>query len=189
LFTTEIIEGCIANDRRSQRLLYEAVYPILIRVGYRYFKNEDEVMEVVTNSYLKIIKNIKQVNNAMQPEAWVHRIGVNTAIDVYRSKKTYQSNVKLEASFEEHAMDYMMVDTNSIDKELNSRHIVQMIQELPDLTREVLNLFAIDGFGHTEICEMLGISNEMSRWHLYKGRKIMAEKLEQFNNQQQKHTS
>jgi RNA polymerase sigma-70 factor (ECF subfamily) len=56
-----------------------------------------------------------------------------------------------------------------------------MIQDLPDTTREVLNLFAIDGFSHKEVSSQLNISEEASRWHLHKARKLMTEKLEKMN--------
>jgi RNA polymerase sigma-70 factor (ECF subfamily) len=64
---------------------------------------------------------------------------------------------------------------------MDSREIYKMIQELPDITREVLNLFAIDGYSHKEVAEKLTISEEASRWHLHKARKLMTEKLEKMN--------
>jgi RNA polymerase sigma-70 factor (ECF subfamily) len=55
--------------------------------------------------------------------------------------------------------------------------IMKMIQLLPILTREVLNLNVIEGYHHKEIGEILGISEEASRWHLHKARQILKEKL------------
>jgi RNA polymerase sigma-70 factor (ECF subfamily) len=64
---------------------------------------------------------------------------------------------------------------------MDNKEIFKLIQELPDTTREVLNLFAIDGFSHREVAEMLNLSEENSRWHLHKARKLMTEKLLQLN--------
>jgi RNA polymerase sigma factor (sigma-70 family) len=178
-----IIQGCLANDRRCQRELYELVYPMLIKIGKRYTTNEEDAVEIVTNSYLKIIKNLASIDEKMIVEAWVRRIGINTAIDYYRSQKKYHANVKLNAEYSYNAIENLHVDFNSVDKDLEAKHIYTFIQELPPLTREAINLFAIDGYSHVEISEMLEITQEMSRWHVYKARKLLSEKLEQYNNE------
>ena len=67
------------------------------------------------------------------------------------------------------------------ESKMDSQEIYKMIQSLPDTAREVLNLFAIDGYSHKEIAEMLNFSEEASRWHLHKARKLMVEKMEKNN--------
>ena len=61
--------------------------------------------------------------------------------------------------------------------EINDEFLHHILLELPEGTRAVFNLFAIDGYSHKEIGEMLGISEEASRWHLHKARQILKEKL------------
>jgi RNA polymerase sigma factor (sigma-70 family) len=183
MIDSTLIHGCLSNDRKSQRELYELVYPILIKVSKRYTHNDEDAVEIVTNSYLKILSHLQSINDTMIIEAWVRRIGINTAIDYYRRNKKYGEKVKLNAEYSYNAIENIHVDFNNIDKELDAKHIYIIIQNLPDITREAINLFAIDGFNHQEIGDMLGISNEMSRWHVHKARKIIAEQLEQYNNQ------
>jgi RNA polymerase sigma-70 factor (ECF subfamily) len=60
---------------------------------------------------------------------------------------------------------------------MDSVEIFKLINELPDTTREVLNLFAIDGYPHREVAKMLHISEESSRWHLHRARKLLSQKL------------
>ena len=71
--------------------------------------------------------------------------------------------------------------TDFTESNIDSKEIFKLIQQLPDLTRQVLNLFAIDGYSHKEVGTMLGLSEEASRWHLHKARKIMTEKLNLLN--------
>jgi RNA polymerase sigma factor (sigma-70 family) len=182
VLSLELIKGCLANDRKSQRELYELVYPLLIKVGKRYTTNQEDAVEIVTNSYMKILKNLEAINDVMMVEAWIRKIGVNTAIDYYRSKKKYHEKIKLNAEYSYNAIENLHVDFNSIDKDLDAQHIYTFIQDLPNVTRECLNLFAIDGFNHQEISDMLQITSEMSRWHVHKARKILTEKIEQYNN-------
>jgi RNA polymerase sigma factor (sigma-70 family) len=183
MIEASLIDACLCKDRKAQRVLYELVYPILIKVGKRYTHNEEDAVEIVTNSYLKILKKLDTIDATMKIEAWVRRIGINTAIDYYRSNKKYGDKVKLNAEYSYNAIENIHIDANNMDMQMEASHIYDWIKALPDTTREAINLFAIDGFNHQEISEMLGITNEMSRWHVHKARKIIAEKLDQFNNQ------
>ncbi|MFM2386811.1 MAG: hypothetical protein RL660_1568 [Bacteroidota bacterium] len=182
MFTEALISGCLKSDRRCQRDLYMLCHPILYRVALRYTKDSEEAMEVVTNAYLKVLKNLGQVNQESNTEAWVRKIGVNTAIDYYRSKRKYSTTIKLDSDLSYNAMENLHIDSNTIDKHLEASYIVDILKRLPDHTREVMNLYAIDGFSHKEIGNLLGISEETSRWHLHKARKLVVVELEKFNN-------
>ena len=65
--------------------------------------------------------------------------------------------------------------------ELDSEYLIQMIKELPTVTAKVFNLYAIDGFKHREIAEILEMSENTSKWHLSEARKKLQAKLEVFN--------
>jgi RNA polymerase sigma factor (sigma-70 family) len=179
LFQPQLIADCINGNQKAQRELYLACYQILIKVAKRYVKNEDNVMEIVTNSYLKILKNLSKINNEQSTEAWVKRIGINTAIDFYRSQKTYNAHIKLNAEYSYNAIENLHVDFNTIDKNLEANYIYDIINNLPDNTREVINLYAIDGYNHKDIAQMLQISEETSRWHVFRARKLITEKLKE----------
>jgi RNA polymerase sigma-70 factor (ECF subfamily) len=64
---------------------------------------------------------------------------------------------------------------------MNCKEIYKLIQELPDVTREILNLVTIDGYSHKEVATMLHMTEEASRWHLHKARKLMTEKIKNLN--------
>jgi RNA polymerase sigma factor (sigma-70 family) len=180
MVTDELIQGCLRGDRRSQRDLYMLCHPILFRVGLRYTKNQETAMEIVTNAYLKILKNIASVNQQQNSEAWVRRIGVNTAIDYYRSQKKYADNIKLESDYSYNVIEHIHIDSNTMDKHLEASYIVDLLKRLPDHTREVMNLFAIDGYSHREIGSLLKITEETSRWHVFKARKLLSEQIKKY---------
>jgi hypothetical protein len=77
LLTAQLIQDCKNGDRIAQRDLYLWCYPMLIRIGKRYAKNEENVLEIVTNSYLKILKNLSNIVDELNTEAWVKKIGVH----------------------------------------------------------------------------------------------------------------
>jgi RNA polymerase sigma factor (sigma-70 family) len=178
LITDELILQCIQGHQVALRHLYEHCYPTLIKIGNRYAKDKEQAIEIVTNSYLKIVNKLGTINQTMNIGAWIHKVGVNTAIDSYRVQKKYHEKVKLSAEYSYDISESIYIDTNSIDKHLESKYIIDLIQQLPELTRQVLNLYALDGYNHRDIAELLSISEEASRWHLFKARKLMLEKLQ-----------
>jgi RNA polymerase sigma factor (sigma-70 family) len=177
---SHIIDGCLQNDRRAQQMLYKQCYAYLLGVAKRYMGQEDEVMEVITESFLKILKHINSINDQPHPEAWIRRVAINTALDIIRSRKRYYSNIKLQNDESYNALENLYIETDTIDKSLDTKYIYNIIQNLPELTREVINLFAIDGFNHKEISEILRIKEELSRWHVFKARKLIAEKIKNY---------
>ncbi len=181
MLTNEIIQGCLVNDRRSQRLLYEHCYPIMMRICKRYTINEDEAVESMNASFLKILKKLETVKDMESLHGWVKQITINTSIDFYRSKKRHSDRNQLTVDNEYSNVENTHFNLDFTESKMDNKEIFKLIQELPDTTREVLNLFAIDGFSHREVAEMLNLSEENSRWHLHKARKLMTEKLLQLN--------
>ncbi len=182
MLNEELIKNCIAKDRKAQRELYEFCYPILARVAFRYHDNEEDKQEIINESFIKVINNVDKISQLTQSvEAWIHRIGVNTAIDLYRSSKKYNEHIKLNSSFVSEKERDVIIEEH-FDENIDAKYIIQVLNELPTVTKEVMNLFAIDGFSHKEIAEQLNISEELSRWHVHKGRKIIKEKLQYYSN-------
>lgn len=152
-----------------------------MKVCSRYTINEDEAMESMNAGFLKVLKNLEKLNDLDSIGGWVKQIAVNTAIDFYRSKKKYSERNRLSIDTEYSTAEHTHFNLDFTESRMDSREIFHMIQSLPDTTREVLNLSAIDGYSHREVSERLGISEEASRWHLHKARKLMTEKLEKMN--------
>ena len=65
------------------------------------------------------------------------------------------------------------VDFNEAAEELEAEELRKMIQQLPDMSQKVFNLYAIEGYTHREIGEMLKISDGTSKWHVSFARKTL----------------
>lgn len=178
MINEEIIQGCKNRDRKSQRAFYEFCYPILARVGYRYAKNEEDIQEIINEAFMRLIKKVERFEDInISPEAYIWRAGINTAIDIYRKTKNYKEIIKMESSMPADWKPMEVVSNDSYDSKAGTQEILQIMASLPEPTRTILNLFAIDGYAHKEIGKMLGIKETLSRWHLHKARKLMKEKL------------
>lgn len=183
MINEQLIQNCLANDRKAQRELYVMCYPHLMRVAKRYVSNTDEIEEIMTESFLKINNHIASVTNFDTFIPWIKKITVNTAINIFRSRKKYKDNVKLNASFSYDVVEQTLLTDQEFDKNMNTDYLLVMIKSLPDTTKQVFNLFAIDGYSHKEISNLLYINEELSRWHLYSARKQLAMMIKKYNQQ------
>lgn len=147
----------------------------------RYHTNEEDARSTFNLSFLKIIKNLNEspVLNSFIP--WAKRITINTNIDEYRKQKAYNAKVtgketdrELEVQGSHHS--------NDGEQEIGCEMILKLVNELPEISAKVFNLYVIDGYSHKEIAEIMDMSEGTSKWHLSTGRKMLREKLEALNN-------
>lgn len=176
-----IIQGCLKNDRKCQRMLFEFCFPIMMKVCSRYTINEDEAHESMNASFLKVLDKLHTLRSHEALPAWVKQVSVRTALDFYRTKKAYAEKTKLTVDTEYSTVEATHFDEDFTESRLDSHEIIKLIRELPHTTREVLNLVAFDGYTHQEVANALNISEGASRWHLHRARKLMSEKLIEHN--------
>lgn len=62
-------------------------------------------------------------------------------------------------------------------QELYAKDLLKLLDELPDTTRTVFNLFAIEGCKHEEVAKLLGISEGTSKWHVSEARKRLQKRI------------
>lgn len=166
----ELIKGCLLKDERCQEYLYKTYYPDMLRVCMRY---SDEAMDILNRGFLKVFENIASFKGDGPLGAWIRRIMVNTAIDYYRRQ-----------------MQIVPADTNITDVQIeidpdiygkiDVQEILLLLKSLPQHQQMVFNLYAVEGYTHTEIGQLLQISESTSRWHLMEARKLLRQKLEDF---------
>ena len=170
--SSEILKGCLDNNRKAQLLLFKHCYSFLYGIGRRYRINDDEVKSLVNTCFLKVLNNLEKYNPEIPFGAWIRRIMVNTAIDDFRKSKKRLSlfeNVDFSDSvlMTEH-------EWNQADLDLDAEYLFDMVNRLPNMANKVFNLFAIDGFSHKEIGGTLSISEGTSKWHLNDARKRLS---------------
>ncbi len=172
-----ILKGCIDNERRAQFELYRQCYGILMSVCLRYKRNHQDAESLLNMGFLKIVTNLKKYQQNVPFEAWIKRIMINTIIDDFRKYKKDKENLEITdfSDFPPSAT----TERNSADLMFEAEQLEAMIRALPSVSQKVFNLYAIDGYSHKEIAEMLSISVGTSKWHVSSARKQLREMIEQ----------
>ena len=63
---------------------------------------------------------------------------------------------------------------------IRDEDLYNMILELPDAERTVLNMFVFEGFSHKEIASLLGIKESASAMRFYRAKAHLAEMIEKY---------
>jgi RNA polymerase sigma-70 factor (ECF subfamily) len=152
-----ILVGCLQNDPSAQRELYNRYSPKMLSVCYRFGQNREDAEDMLQEGFIKIFTQIHTFQNKGAFEGWVRRIIVHTCINFLKKNKKFNENIDLD-----HA-GYLEVKEETIPSIMQARQIIECIRLLPLGYRTVLNLYALEGYSHKEIAEMLDIEESTSR--------------------------
>jgi len=166
----KIIKGCIQGKSEAQSKLFKLLSPKMYGICLRYTKNTVEAEDVLHDGFIKIFQNVKNFKNEGSFEGWMRRIMVNTALESCR----HDNIMYLASDVKEMKEDFSCDDITS---NIDAADLMKFIQELSPQYQMVFNLYAIDGYSHDEIAEMLNISVSTSKSNLSRARKVLQEKV------------
>ncbi len=170
----DLITACINRERRAEYELYKLTYSYLMSICIRYTNNREEAEDGLNIGFLKILQNLSKYRAEVPFKAWVRKVMVNTLIDEYRKQKKHNDQIKYVEDYIE-TSDF--ADVNNALTKMNTEQIYTMIKKLPPTSQKVFNLYAIDGFAHKEIAEMLNMSEGTSKWHVSFSRQQLQEMI------------
>lgn len=152
-----IIAGCLHNDATSQRELYNKYSPKMLSVCYRFAQNREDAEDMLQEGFIKIFTQMHTFQNKGAFEGWVRRIVVHTCINFLKKYKKFNENIDLNYAQNIYAKE------ETIPSIMQGKQVTDCIRLLPVGYRTVLNLYAIEGYSHREIGELLEIEESTSR--------------------------
>jgi len=173
IVSKEILEACInAGDKKAHYALYKACYNYMMSIIIRYSKGNEDTKWLLNQCFSKVVLNLHKYDMGQPFKAWMSRVTVNEILDQLRKDRRrskamdgYQTSGRLQVTY------------NNGEHNLQLEDLMMMLDTLPKKSKMVFNLYAIDGFKHREIAEKLKISAETSKWHLANARKLLQQKI------------
>ena len=166
----QIVKGCIAGEPIYQRYLYEKFQGKMLGVCARYVKDLDDAQDILQDGFIQVFRKIGDFQNQGSLEGWIRRIMVNMALMHIRKNKKMEGQISIDDVSEKIDSGEMTLDN------INAKDIMKFIHQLPDGYRMVFNLYAVEGYSHKEIAEMLNISVNTS-FSQYSRAKTLLKKL------------
>ncbi len=169
----KLIDGCRQHQQTHQEALYKKYYAYAMSVALRYTRNRDDALHVVNDSFMKVFTRIQDFdpNQAFRP--WFRTILIHTALDAWRSTRSYLELIESVDDIPELQVDEQQVNSLGPDE------ILDLLSCLSDLQRMIFNLHEMEGFSHEEIAEILGIASGTSRCHLSRARVRLQQRYHQ----------
>lgn len=171
----ELLRQIHNGDVNARHLIYKQYVRYLSAVCSRYIVNDEDVKDVMQESFLKIFSSIESFKYQGEGslKAWMSRIVLNESL--IWLKRDHHLELKEFGND-----DFDIPDEDPDAEGVPSDVIYQMIRSLPDGYRAVFNLYVIEDKSHREIAEMLGIKESTSASQLYHAKAMLAEKITQF---------
>lgn len=169
-----IIEACKKNNAKAQMQLYNLYCNAMIVVANRYVKDPYLAEDIMQDAFIKCFKKIDTYKGEVSFGAWLKKIVIHQSIDTLKRKKLALTTINEEAYTQIEETENWEVDTSVL-----AETVVGIIQTLKEKYRIVLSLFLLEGYDHQEIAQVLGITENVSRTHLLRGKRLVKEQLKE----------
>ncbi len=171
----QILEGCLKHDKLSQKMLFEKYSGMLMGICVRYATDIPEAEDILQESLLKIYINIKDYSGEGSFIGWMRRIVINTAITYYHKNLKHKHYIEIEELYSSEAGNNSIPDSRYTADELQ-----KVLDSLPPGYKVIFSLYAIEGYKHREIAEMLDIDINTSKSQYSRARSFLRKKLEHY---------
>lgn len=174
----QLVKDCMKLKPEAQKMLYEHFAPAMLGVCFRYTKSINDAEEVLQEGFVKVFKRLQQFRGEGELGGWIRKIMVNTALTYLKTNGKY----RYDLSFDE--MPLHIVSTDNPEVRLQTKELAELIRQLPSGYQTIFNLYAVEGYKHTEIASMLGISEGTSRSQYARARCVLIEWIEKISGKE-----
>ena len=145
-------------------------------VCLRYVSDRSLAEDIMQDGFITLFTKLGSYKGDGAFEGWARRIFVTTALMALRKKDALKMSDELDS------VRGMKTDTYSQIQNLGYKELMKLIMSLPTGFRTVFNLYAVEGYSHKEIADMLGITETTSRTQLSRARIWLQKKIEERDN-------
>ena len=171
-----LVKDCLKQKPAAQRQLYEHFAPTMLAVCYRYTKSIKDSEDILQEGFIKVFRNLGQFRFEGELGGWIRRVIVTTALNYLKRNRKYQNDL----SFEDLSL-HPVSDDNPIVR-MEAKELADLIRQLPTGYQTIFNLYAIEGYTHVEIAEMLGISEGTSKSQYSRARALLIQWIEKHSS-------
>jgi RNA polymerase sigma-70 factor (ECF subfamily) len=167
----KLIRACQKGDAIAQREIYNKYSRKMLGVCMRYVNSQFEAEDILISGFMRVFGKIEQYKHEGSFEGWLRRVMVNEALGYIRKNKSIYLEVEIEKA------DYQQDVHTEAATDLEAEDLLKLVQQLPQGYKTVFNLYAIEGYSHKEIADMLQISENTSKSQLSRARALLQQYL------------
>lgn len=165
----DLINDCLKGKAKAQDALYKTYSGKMLAVCMRYLSDRTEAEDAMINTMVKVLTRIGEFKGEGSFEGWIRRIAVNESLTIIRKRK--------KVFFEDCDSAIKLATDQTTDADLHAEELMEMVQLLPPGYRTVFNLYAIEGYSHKEIADILQITESTSKSQLNRARNMLKQMI------------
>ena len=159
----QLIQKAKMGDEKSFESLILGCQSKAFNLAIRYLKNEEDAMDALQESFIKIFRHLNSFKEDSRFDTWVYRIVVNTCNDILRKNSSRKTTDSIYRADDDKEMVLEIPDSSGApeevyDKKEKSEYIMSCMDKLSQDQREIIILRDIQGFSYDEISEILKCS-------------------------------
>jgi RNA polymerase sigma factor (sigma-70 family) len=148
-----LIEECRKGSGKAQFMLYELYSKAMYNLAIRMLNNREDAEDILQETFVDCFRNLGSFRFESTFGAWLKKILINKCINQLKRKK-------IDLTLYENLPDYYEEETETV---YDTKRIFNGIEMLPDGYRVILTLYLLEGYDHSEIAQILGISESTSK--------------------------
>jgi RNA polymerase sigma-70 factor (ECF subfamily) len=168
-----IIEACKKGDERQKYKLYQLYSKAMFNVCHRMMNNKEEAEDMLQEAFTLAFLKLESFRYESNFGAWLKRIVINTCINAKNKRK-----VELTLMDEMHQFDKPENDENNEEEvQLTVAGLTKAMEKLPDGGRIIFSLYLLEGYDHSEISQILNITESTSKSQFMRAKRRVVEIL------------
>jgi RNA polymerase sigma factor (sigma-70 family) len=149
-----LIEECRKGNSNAQFRLYNQYSKAMYNLAYRMLNNREDAEDMLQDAFVECFNNLGSFRFESTFGAWLKKILVNKCINQLKKKKIDLTLCETLPTVIDEEEEVVSFDTGKI---------FRGIEMLPDGYRVILTLYLLEGYDHSEISQILGISESTSK--------------------------
>jgi RNA polymerase sigma factor (sigma-70 family) len=149
-----LIEACRKGNSKAQFRLYSQYSKAMFNLAYRILNNREDAEDLLQEAFVECFRSIETFRFESTFGAWLKKIVVNRCINHIKKKRIDLMLCETLPPVIEETEEEVIYDTGKI---------FRGIEQLPDGYRIILTLYLLEGYDHSEIAQILGISESTSK--------------------------
>lgn len=167
----QLLNDCLDGNVHAQKRLYENYSRKMFGVCLRYAPDYGMAEDLLQEGFIRVFTRLNTFRSQGSLEGWIRRIMVTTSLEMLRKKDVLRFGVELDNA------EMLNDDTENIPEPVDPEKVLKLIQDMPAGFRTVFNLYAIEDYKHSEIGQLLGISEGTSKSQYARARAWLLKRL------------
>jgi RNA polymerase sigma-70 factor (ECF subfamily) len=171
-----IVEFIVSGQKELFRLLINRYEQAVYGMGYSFFRNSEDASDFTQEVFLKVFRNLARFEGRSRFSTWLYKIAYNTAVNSVTRKKDYRSLAEDEAAAEADSPERKLL------RETARQAVLEAVAMLPERYRICVDLFFFYDRSYQEIEAITGFPVNTIKSHVFRAKKLLREKLEDYQN-------